>query len=138
MESRAMNLTYPLIDYLLSSHTNNNMVGVQRNDLSDLDWMKLALTRFMDAPDDTHLFERDNIKLLAVLERCVSGQFSNVTGTSWNVGEPMHLSHLVGALLRKISEMDNHYVQENKKNLNPGRYIWPIRNEFEWSGERSV
>lgn len=137
MESRAVNVIYPLIDYLLSCYMDSDIARIKSQDAQDLHWLKMGFTRFMDAANDTHTFERENPELLSALERCVSGQFSHVTGREWRVGEPMHLSHLVNALLRKISVLDKHYVEEFKETPKLG-IVWPLSDKLARSGERFI
>lgn len=98
----------PLIDYLISIYVTNTARPSNEKTMADIIQLKMALSRFMARSEPSYLFSDEDTQLNDVLHRCVAGQFSNTTGTTWIPGEPMHLTHLVQAILTKLSEGITH------------------------------
>ncbi|MCG6391806.1 hypothetical protein [Vibrio fluvialis] len=121
MEARTANTLNPLINYLLNFYIDSNLTERNHNQIADLQQLNIALTRFIDAPDDVCSFELDSQGIRDVLTKCVSGKFSSQTGTEWVPGEPMHLSHLVGAMMDMISKsnLDRNIPNENHSSSRP-------------------
>jgi hypothetical protein len=63
-----------------------------------------AYSRFIDSDTLSVDFSEDNKELQQILAECAAGIYSTETRDFWQPGNPMHLSHLIGAYHRVLGE----------------------------------
>ncbi|PRQ65157.1 hypothetical protein [Vibrio mediterranei] len=92
-----LSISQPLFDALC--RTQRERLSDDESACEDIEILTLALTRFMHNRSPYHSFDDDSQSILDVLERHVSGCFSKESGSVWHPGMPMHLDHLVNAIM---------------------------------------
>jgi len=120
MESHSLNAIVNLLGYLVSLHIQRVSTPFNQAKIQDVLLLQHALTRFVGAENDMHDFKQESPELLAALNRHVAGQFSKEIGESWQPGSPMHLTHLVNALIHIVSKTQHGGSHETTSRISFG------------------